>query len=98
MVTMTINFKEEKLKELGYTAEQLLGQFDEYCSANDILKPQLNVFEKDGIHALADISKIIFEIEKNVWFLNLLDKWYWNIDGKIEDILEDAYYWSKRLN
>ena len=91
MVTMTINFNDTKLRKKGYTAEQLLSRFDEYCHECNIFKPRINVFEKDDIHALADISKIIFEIEKNALLLDLIEEWYWVIDGVKEDIWDNEY-------
>lgn len=97
MVSMIIHFDEKKLENEKYSVEQLLGAFDNYCSKNEILKPRINVFEKEGEHAVADISKLIFEIEKTRWMLELIDDWFWVINGKKENLLEDASYWSKKL-
>lgn len=89
MVIMTIHFKEHALSEQGLTAETLLGRFDAYCEKYKISRPQFNIFQKDGEHGVADISKIIFEIERETW--------YWDVDGKREDLLQDAWKWSTRI-
>ena len=97
MVIMTIHFKEHVLSEQGLTAETLLGRFDAYCEKYKISRPQFNIFQKDGEHGVADISKIIFEIERETWILDLIETWYWDVDGKREDLLQDAWKWSTRI-
>lgn len=96
MVTMTINFNKNKLREQGYTEEQVLEPFDEYCFANGVSRPKINVFEKDGKHALALIGKIMYQIMNDENIICLLESWYWDVDGEREDLLKGAYKWNKK--
>lgn len=96
MVTMTINFNQEKLKERGLTVEYLLKPFESFCQEFAISRPQIHVFEKEGEHGFALVGKIMRQIIKNEDYLILVDSWYWDVDGEREDLLETAYKWRNR--
>lgn len=96
MVTMTINFNESKLNELGLTADTLLAPFNKHCEKHQVNRPAENIFEKDGEHGLASIGIIMYDIWKNDKLMSLIEDMYWEIDGQYEDLLEGAARWKER--
>jgi len=96
MVTMIINFNERKLNEVGTTVELLLQPFEEHCRKHQIARLKVNIFEKDGKHALALIGIIMCQISENDTYLELMDSWYWDVDGKREDLLKGALKWKEK--
>lgn len=59
------------------------------------------ILDIDGVlnceYCKIKIDGIIFEIEREIWILDLIETWYWDVDGKREDLLQDAWKWSTRI-
>ena len=97
MVTLTFRFNEEKVEAAGLTCDELLVQMREHAEKYDIEEIEYGVFAKEGPHAVADLGMIIPRITRNnIGFVDYLDEWTYNINGRKEDCIEEARYWEGR--
>lgn len=61
-----------------------------------IEKPEHGFFVKDGEDAMCVIGMFIPEItRKDVHYLDYLDEWTFDIDGEVEDCIEETKKWWK---
>ena len=97
MVSLTFKFNEEKVAEAGLTCDDLLVQMREHAKKYDIEEVEYGVFAKEGPDAVAVVGMIIPRITKNnIEFVDYLDEWIYNINGRPEDCIECARYWEGR--
>ena len=91
MVTLKICVQSgKKLKQAGKTEEELLQPMREHAKKYDIAEPEHGFFAKDGEDAMCVIGMFIPEItRKDVHYLDYLDEWTFDIDGEVEDCIEE---------
>lgn len=96
MVTLKFVFNQEKLKQARKTEEELLQPMREHAKKYDIAEPEHGFFVKDGEDAMCVIGMFIPEItRKDVHYLDYLDEWTFDIDGEVEDCIEETKKWWK---
>lgn len=83
MVTLTFKFNEEKVREAGYTTDELLAPMRKHAEKYGIDEVEYGVFAKDGINALAIMELYIVNV--SVEYLDYLDKWILNTNGEVEE-------------
>lgn len=86
MVTLTFDFNMDKVWEAGYTTDELLAPMREHAKKYGIDEVEYGVFAMDGINALAAIGKYAVSVSPD--FVDYLDNWILNVDGKEEDCIE----------
>ena len=94
MVTVTLTFNEDKLKNLGRTAEEMLEPIRESLKKCDVEEIEQGVFRKTGRDALVVLGCPLRYIRKHLDYLDYLDDWLLNVDGNIEDCKAEtiSYY------
>ena len=94
VVTTTFRFKEEKLKELGKSVDEMLAPIRETLKNDDVEEVEQGVFRKTGRDALVVLGCPLRYIRKHLNYLDYLDDWLLNVDGNIEDCKEGtiSYY------
>ncbi|MBQ2276735.1 MAG: hypothetical protein U0L23_01925 [Lachnospiraceae bacterium] len=99
MVTLTFVFNQDKLKNSGYTEDELLHPMREHAKKYDISEKQSGVFSKEGKDALCVVSMFIPQITKQyTWYVNLMDKWTLDVDGEVEDCIQTTHRWVNESN
>ena len=94
VVTTTFRFKEEKLKELGKSVDEMLDPIRETLKNDDVEEVEQGVFRKTGRDAMVVIDWPFLYIRKHLDYLDYLDDWLLNVDGDIEDCKAEmiSYY------
>ncbi|MCM1084460.1 MAG: hypothetical protein NC428_13420 [Clostridium sp.] len=87
MVTLTFKFKEDRVREAGYTVDELLTPMREHSMKYGIDEIDYGVFAKDGMSALGAIGKYIVNVP--MCFLDYMSEWTLNVDGDEEDCIEE---------
>ncbi len=97
IATTTFRFKEEKLKELGKSVDEMLSPIRESMKKYDVEEIEQGVFRKTGRDALVVLGCPLRYIRKHLDYLDYLDDWLLNVDGNIEDCkAETISYYRKR--
>lgn len=94
MVTVTFKFNEDKLRKIGKTVDEMLNPFRKDLEPYKVQEIAQGSFQKDGKDGLVVLDFPLVYIRKHIEYLELLDVWNLNIDGKIEDCKKEliAYY------
>lgn len=87
MVTLTFKFKEDRVREAGYTTDELLTPMREHSAKYGIDEIEYGVFAKDGMSALGAIGKYIANVP--MYFLDYMSELTLNVDGDKEDCIEE---------
>ena len=96
MVTLTFKFNEEKVREAGYTTDELLAPMREHSKQYDIDEVEYGVFVKDGIYALGAMERYIVRLLPD--FLDCLDELILNVNGNEEDCIESVKRGIEKYN
>lgn len=89
MVTIQFALNEDKIKEAGYSVavvEKYLRSF--YMKRN---APEIAylTFQRDDENAMCNLGDIFGVMAENPEFMAFLDKCVWDVDGVIEDCLQE---------
>ena len=85
VVTVTFRFKEEKLKELGKSVDEMLEPIRESLENHDVEEIEQGIFRKTGREGLMVLTFPLMYIRKHLDYLDYLDDWLLNVDGDVED-------------
>ncbi|MGN0435993.1 MAG: hypothetical protein ACI4D8_05115 [Wujia sp.] len=96
MVTLTFVFNEEKVREAGTTTDELLAPMRAHAKEYGIDEIDYGVFAKDGNKALGAIGKYAVSVSPS--FLDYLDEWTLDVNGKKEDCIEALRRCVRRHN
>ena len=88
---LIFDFNEDKVVADGLTADELLAPMRAYGKEHGIRETSYGVFEREGREAMAIVLKFVVRYStKNPWYLDYLEHWTFNIDGRIEDCKEET--------
>ena len=91
MTTMTFEFNYEKLQEDGKTADDILKPMREHAKKFGIQETEYGVFSKSGSDAMCIMTSFAVEYSmNNPKFITYLDKWELDVDGEVEDVIEES--------
>lgn len=94
MTTLTFVFNKDKIREAGYTEDELLQPMRKHAKKYEILETEKGVFSKEGEDAMCVVGMLIPKIaDENPEYINLLDEWTFNVDGDIEDCIKETREW-----
>ena len=85
MVTVTLRFNEEKLKNMGRTTDEMLEPIRESMKSYDVEEVEQGVFQKTGRDGLVVLDCTLDYMDDHPEYLDYLDDWLLNVDGDIED-------------
>lgn len=84
--SLTFDFNREKVERDGFTTDDLLKPMREHAKKYGIDEPKYGVFTMDGENAMCSIGLFVIDITKrNHAYISYLDKWLFNVCGKVED-------------
>lgn len=92
MVTVTLRFNEEKLKNLGRTVDEMLEPIRESMKSYDVEEVEPGVFRKTGRDGLVVLDCPLIYIRKH---LDYLDDWLLNVDSRVEDCKAELNSYNK---
>lgn len=95
MVTVTLKFNEEKLKNLGRTVDEMLEPIRESMKSYDVEEVEPGVFRKTGRDGLVVLDCPLIYIRKHLDYLDYLDDWLLNVDGRVEDCKAELISYNK---
>lgn len=94
MVKLTFEFNETEVAKAGLTTDELLTEVRAFAKENDIAETSYGVFEKDGVDAVAMLSKLGVEtLRKNLDYLKYIKTLNLDDDGDIDDCKESVVEW-----
>lgn len=94
MTSLTFVFDKDKIKEAGYTEDELLQPMREHAKKYNILETEKGVFYKEGEDAMCVVTMFIPQIIKQIpYYLDFLAKWTLNVDGEKEDCIKETMEW-----
>lgn len=96
MVTVTFKFNKEKLKKYGKTEDEMLEPIKELMEHYDVEEVAHGVFRKDGYYGMDVIDLPLMYIRKHLEYLDYLDEWIMDVDGKFEDCKEGMISYYKK--
>lgn len=93
---LTISFDQNKLIENGFTEKQCMDtvrrMFKDYGEGK-VKETSYGTFEGDDF---GSFSIVTVRLPYTNWFLKVVDKCLWYVDGEIDDIVESFYRVMKR--
>ena len=95
MVTVTLKFNEEKLKNLGRTVDEMLEPIRESMKSYDVEEVEQGVFQKTGRDGLVVLDCTLDYMDDHPEYLDYLDDWLLDIDGEIEDCKAELISYNK---
>ena len=95
MVTVTLTFNEDKLKNLGRTAEEMLEPIRESMKSYDVEEVEQGVFQKTGREGLVVLDCALDYMDEHPEYMDYLDDWLLNIDGDVEDCKAELISYNK---
>lgn len=96
MTTLTFVFNKDKIREAGYTEDELLQPMREHAKKYEILETEKGVFSKEGEDAMCVVSMFVPKIIKRIpYYMNFLTKWTLDVDGEKEDCIKETKEWIK---
>jgi len=66
ITTLTFVFNKDKLREAGYTEDELLQPMREHAKKYEIAETEKRVFSKEGEDAMEKRKQLTFDIDTNV--------------------------------
>ena len=96
MVTASYIFNEGKVNAMGKTVDEMLKPFREMAQKYDAVEINPGVFCKDGFYAMDVIDLPLLYIRKHLEYLDALDIWTMEIDGKVEDCKAEMISYARR--
>lgn len=97
MVTLTFEFDKNKVKEAGYTEEELLQPMREHAKKYGIEEKKYGVFSKDGEDALCVLTMFVSQItRKDRSYVNYFKYWTLDVDGEKEDCILETLKWYRK--
>lgn len=97
MVTLTFDFDKNKVKEAGYTEDELLQPMREHAEKYGIDETKYGVFSKDGEDALCVLTMFVSRItRKNRSYINYFKNWTLDVDGEKEDCIYETLKWYRK--
>ena len=101
MVRMLIKFNEEKiLKDSKYTLEEINDLTSEILNKQNIVnKDEKGIWFGNGDDEdFSRFSVAISKLAKSEWCSEYIEAWIWDINGEIEDVMEEEYEKSTDIN
>ena len=95
MVTVTLKFNEEKLKNLGRIVDEMLEPIRESMKSYDVEEVEQGVFQKTGRDGLVVLDCTLDYMDDHPEYLDYLDDWLLDIDGEIEDCKAELISYNK---
>ena len=95
MVTVTLRFNEEKLKNLGRIVDEMLEPIRESMKSYDVEEVEQGVFQKTGRDGLVVLDCTLDYMDDHPEYLDYLDDWLLDIDGEIEDCKAELISYNK---
>ncbi|SFW14499.1 hypothetical protein [Selenomonas ruminantium] len=95
MVTVTLKFNEEKLKNLGRTVDEMLEPIRESMKSYDVEEVEQGVFQKTGRDGLVVLDCTLDYMDDHPEYLDYLDDWLLDIDGEAEDCKAELISYNK---
>ena len=95
MVTVTLKFNEEKLKNLGRTVDEMLEPIRESMKSYDVEEVEQGVFQKTGRDGLVVLDCTLDYMDDHPEYLDYLDDWLLDIDGEVEDCKAELISYNK---
>ena len=92
MVTVTLRFNEEKLKNLGRIVDEMLEPIRESMKSYDVEEVEQGVFQKTGRDGLVVLDCTLDYMDDHPEYL---DDWLLDIDGEIEDCKAELISYNK---
>ena len=91
MTTLSFEFNEKKLIEDGKTKDDILRPMREHAKKYGIKEIEYGVFAKDGKDAMCVIAMFpVNHTMEDLSYISYLEKWELNIDGVIEDCIQET--------
>ena len=95
MVTVTLRFNEEKLKNLGRTVDEMLDPIRESMKSYDVEEVEQGVFQKTGRDGLVVLDCALDYMDEHPEYMDYLDDWLLNVDGRVEDCKAELISYNK---
>ncbi len=97
MVSLTFDFNMEKVKNAGYTTDELLQPMREHAKKYGIAEPEYGVFQMDGEDAMCLVGMFVVDItDENHEYISYLNSWLFDVDGDIEDCVQETLKWYQK--
>ena len=97
MTTLTFVFNKDKIKEAGYTEDELLQPMREHAKKYEILETEKGVFSKEGEDAMCVVGMFVSKITRlDLNYISYLDQWTLDVDGDVEDCIFATMKWYKK--
>lgn len=94
MVSMKIVFDDAKLAMAGLSKAELLKPIDAHFEKCGATKLGEGEYSQDGSKSLCNFELLITDIiMNNPEKIELLAEWLLDVDGDVEDCIEEAYSW-----
>ncbi len=89
--TLEFVFNEERLREENLTEDRLLAPMRAYANKNNVKEISKGFFRCEGKDAMCIMTSFAVEFSmENPRFLTYLDKWELDVDGEVEDVIEES--------
>lgn len=94
MTTLKFVFDKEKVAAAGTTEDALLAPMREHAAKYGIDEPEYGFFTKDGEDAMCVVTMFVaHHTAQNLNYVSYLKEWTLNVDGDVEDCIEDTISW-----
>ncbi len=94
MVSMKIVFDDAKLAMEGLSKAEILQPIDEHFNRCGATKTAEGEYCQDGSKSLCNFELLITDIiMKKPELIEAMDEWLLDVDGDVEDCIEEAYSW-----
>lgn len=99
MTTLKFVFDKEKVAAAGTTEDALLAPMREHAAKYGIDEPEYGFFTKDGEDAMCVITMFVADYTlQDLKYVSYLKEWTLNVDGDVEDCIEDTLNYYKEEN
>lgn len=96
MGRLTFVFNRDKLNKAQKKEDDLLSPMREYAESNGIKEISTGVFEVEGKDAFALLGGFVADItDEDRSYVTFLDKWELDVDGIVDDCIEDTLDWYR---
>ena len=96
MTTLRFVFDKEKVAAAGKTEDELLAPMREHAAKYGIDEPEYCLCTKYVEDAMCVITKFVaHHTAQNYDYVSYLKEWILDVDGDVEDCIEDTISWYK---
>lgn len=89
MVTIQFALNKENIKRAGYTITRVEEYLRDFYAKRHATEIAYLTFQRDDEHAMCDLGRIGRVMRKDSLFLSFLEKCVWDVDGEVEDCLQE---------